>query len=211
MGSPTRNRLRPSPACQPDVSVRSRSSCVWLVSWNSSISRWRIDASSFSSSSPGSSALPNAAAARCAISMKSTSPWSAKRRRSCATASARVINCAPSTSHCASVKCGLGMSRTAFSRRTQAALSSAASSHATKGSLCAHLAGKPRFLLTVLRRLPVPVSSRWATARHWSSMSASGGSSSVQSNSASSLLSSSPSCRLAAANRAGPHSASAQP
>ncbi|MCY1512075.1 hypothetical protein D9M68_465220 [compost metagenome] len=211
IGSPTRNRLRPSPACQPEVSVRSRSNWVWLVSWNSSMSRWRIEASSFNSSSPGSSALPSAAAARWAISMKSTSPVSAKRSRNCATASARVSSCAPSTSHCASVKCGAGISRTALSRRTQGAWASAASSHATKGSLCAHLAGKPRFLLTVLRRVPVPVSNRCATARHWSSRPASGSNSSVQSSSGNSLFSSSPSCRWAAASRAGPQSASAQP
>jgi ATP-dependent exoDNAse (exonuclease V) beta subunit len=48
-------------------------------------------------------------------------------------------------------------------------------------------------------------------ARHASSNSASGGSSSVQSSRARSLLSSSASCRWAAARRAGPHSASAQP
>ncbi|CFU10167.1 Uncharacterised protein [Bordetella pertussis] len=60
IGSPTRNSVRPSPSCQPAVSVANRSIWPWLVSWNSSISRWRIDASSLSSNSPGSSPLPSA-------------------------------------------------------------------------------------------------------------------------------------------------------
>ena len=102
------------------------------------------------------------------------------------------------------------MSRAASSRRTHGASASAPSSQATKGSLCAHLAGKPRFLLTVLRNEPVPVSSRWASARR------------VQRKGVGrqlvgpieqrrELVVFPASCSCVAASRAGPLSASAQP
>ncbi|CFM05765.1 Uncharacterised protein [Bordetella pertussis] len=144
--------------------------------------------------------------------MKSTSPARANCTRSCATDSASVVSCALSTSHCASEKCASGMSRPAASARTQGAPPSQAASQAVNGSLWSQPAGNPRFLFTPLglRKAPVPVSSRCASARHWSSASAMGGKGASQSCKAASRASPLP-ASAAAARRAGPHKAWLQP
>ncbi len=67
IGSPTTNRVRPSPASQPAVSCASRRVCSREVSWNSSTRMWRMWLSRRSARSVGSSPLPSAAPAACAM------------------------------------------------------------------------------------------------------------------------------------------------
>ncbi len=106
IGSPTAKTVRPSPGVHPAVSAVS--SCHWLreVSWNSSTRTCDRCSSRARSRSVGADSSPSARTAPAAISAWSTSPRSAKTRRSCAAATGSTETTAASASHCADAERG---------------------------------------------------------------------------------------------------------